>query len=184
MTTTGTIDVAAVRARHRIEDVVAASGVELRPTGKSLMGCCPLHEDHTASLSVGGIPDRFHCFGCGASGDVIEYVARLRNLTFRDAVAYLENDHDLGMPSAPRAPAPRLPQPPTIDVAAGAGVGDQRAGVAAMDPAGQPRVRPRLATQPPRTRRRPGRGSTRVPRSSGTRAPSGPRRPATSAGMA
>lgn len=116
MTATGTIDVAVVRARHRIEDVVAASGVELRATGKSLMGCCPLHDDHTASLSVCGIPDRFHCFGCGASGDVIEYVARLRNLTFRDAVAYLENDHDLGMPSAPRAPAPRLPRPLAIDV--------------------------------------------------------------------
>lgn len=116
MTSTGTIDVADVRARHRIEDVVAASGVELRATGKSLMGCCPLHEDHTASLSVGGIPDRFHCFGCGASGDVIEYVARLRNLTFRDAVAYLEDDHNLGMPPAPRPPILRLPQPPTIDV--------------------------------------------------------------------
>lgn len=117
MTATGTIDVAEVRARHRIEDVVAASGVELRTTGRSLMGCCPLHEDHTASLSVGGIPDRFHCFGCGASGDVIEYVARLRNLTFRDAVAYLENDRSVGMPSAPRAPAPRLQQSPIIDVA-------------------------------------------------------------------
>lgn len=69
---------------------MTASGVELRPTGKSLMGCCPLHGDHTASLSVGGLPDRFHRFGCGASGDVIEYVARLRNLTSRDAVAYLE----------------------------------------------------------------------------------------------
>ncbi|WP_404385306.1 CHC2 zinc finger domain-containing protein [Knoellia locipacati] len=117
MTATGIIDVADVRARHRIEDVVAASGVELRATGKSLMGCCPLHEDDTASLSVGGIPDRFHCFGCGASGDVIEYVARLRNLTFRDAVAYLENDHSLGMPSAPRAPVLHLPRPPAIDVA-------------------------------------------------------------------
>ncbi|KGN37316.1 CHC2 zinc finger domain-containing protein [Knoellia subterranea] len=117
MSTAGTIDVAAVRARHRIEDVVAASGVELRRTGISLMGCCPLHEDHTASLSVGGIPDRFHCFGCGASGDVIEFVARLRNLTFRDAVAYLDNDHDLGMPSAHRRRVPHLPQPPSIDVA-------------------------------------------------------------------
>lgn len=116
MTATGIIDVADVRARHHIEDVVAASGVELRATGKSLMGCCPLHEDHTASLSVGGIPDRFHCFGCGASGDVIEYVVRLRNLTFREAVAYLENDHDLGMPSTPRPPVPHLPQPLTIDV--------------------------------------------------------------------
>jgi DNA primase catalytic core len=54
------------------------------------MGCCPFHDDSTASLSVGGIPERFHCFGCGASGDVIEYVARFTGLAFIDAVRALE----------------------------------------------------------------------------------------------
>src|SRR5665647_805716 len=86
----GRFDVAAVRAGHPIEVVVAASGVELTRRGQGLMGCCPFHDDSTASLSVGGVADRFHCFGCGASGDVIEYVARFTGLAFIDAVQALE----------------------------------------------------------------------------------------------
>jgi len=86
----GRFDVAAVRASHPIEDVVAASGVELTQRGHGLMGCCPFHDDSTASLSVGGAVDRFHCFGCGAGGDVIEYVHRFTGLSFVDAVQALE----------------------------------------------------------------------------------------------
>jgi DNA primase len=83
-------DVPAIRRGHPIEAVVAASGVELTRRGQGFMGCCPFHDDSTASLSVGGIPERFHCFGCGASGDVIEYVARFTGLAFIDAVQALE----------------------------------------------------------------------------------------------
>src|ERR1035437_7982346 len=92
MTVTGRtrFDVTAGRHVHRIEAVVAASGVELTQRGRGFMGCCPFHDDSTASLSVGGIPERFHCFGCGASGDVIEYVARFTGLAFIDAVQALE----------------------------------------------------------------------------------------------
>jgi DNA primase len=84
------LDVTAVRHDHRIEDVVAASGVELTQRGRGFMGCCPFHDDSTASLSVGGVPDRFHCFGCGAGGDVIEYVHRFTGLSFTEAVQALE----------------------------------------------------------------------------------------------
>lgn len=83
-------DVTAVRHDHRIETVVAASGVELTQRGRGFMGCCPFHDDSTASLSVGGVPDRFHCFGCGAGGDVIEYVHRFTGLPFTGAVRALE----------------------------------------------------------------------------------------------
>jgi DNA primase len=84
-------DVAAVRHANPIETVVAASGVELTQRGQGFMGCCPFHDDSTASLSVGGVPDRFHCYGCGASGDVIEYVARFSGRSFVDAVQALES---------------------------------------------------------------------------------------------
>jgi DNA primase len=103
------VEVEQVRARHRIEDVIAASGVELRPVGRSLMGCCPFHEDGTASLSVGGVPDRFHCFGCGASGDVIDYVVRLNGMSFLEAVAHL--DHVTASPVATRATTLARAQP-------------------------------------------------------------------------
>jgi DNA primase len=80
------VDVDAIRAAHRIEDVVAASGVELRPSGRAFMARCPFHvEDRRPSMSVGGVAGRYHCFACGAGGDVIDYVARFNGIGFRDA---------------------------------------------------------------------------------------------------
>jgi DNA primase len=88
---TGHVDVARVRAENPIAEVVVAAGVDLRRRGRGWVGCCPFHEDHAPSLSVDAIPDRYHCFGCGASGDVIDFVARFHGLDFRQAVAVLEN---------------------------------------------------------------------------------------------
>lgn len=104
-----TIDVADVRRRHPIQDVVAAEGIELHRTGRSFMGCCPFHDDSTASLSVAGVPDKFHCFGCGASGDVIDFVARLHGLGFRDAVAHLDG------PTTARMPLSALPHARSLE---------------------------------------------------------------------
>jgi DNA primase len=101
-------DVAALRRSHPIETVVAASGVELTRRGQGFMGCCPFHEDSTASLSVGGVPDRFHCFGCGAGGDVIEYVSRFTRLSFVDAARALESGTVFrGVQSATMGQVPR-----------------------------------------------------------------------------
>jgi DNA primase len=80
------VDVDAIRAAHPIEDVVAASGVELRSSGRAFMARCPFHvEDRHPSMSVGGVTGRYHCFACGAGGDVIDYVARFNGIGFRDA---------------------------------------------------------------------------------------------------
>jgi DNA primase len=93
-----TVDVDAIRARHPLADVVAAAGIELHQRGHGYMACCPFHEDKTPSLSVDGVPDHFHCFGCGASGDVIDFVQRTRDLDFLSAVAELD-----GTPGRDRA---------------------------------------------------------------------------------
>lgn len=110
------VDVEAIRARHPLPEVMAAAGIELQPRGHGYMGCCPFHEDNTPSLSVDGVPDRFHCFGCGASGDVIDFVQRTRNLNFLEAVTELDGgqyrDHALSVVR----PGPRLH--PVPDVAA------------------------------------------------------------------
>jgi len=80
------VDVAAIRAAHPIETVVAASGVELRRSGRAFMARCPFHvEDRHPSMSVGGVLGRYHCFACGAGGDAIDYVARFNGIGFRDA---------------------------------------------------------------------------------------------------
>lgn len=100
------IDVDAIRATQRIEDVVAASGVTLRPQGHGFMACCPFHDDSTASMSVGGVGSRFKCFGCGVGGDVIEYVMLFANVTFRDAATRLQDGAD-ALPS-PRYRVPSM----------------------------------------------------------------------------
>src|ERR1035437_8111407 len=102
-------DTAAIRHDCPIEDVVAASGVELTRRGQGFMGCCPFHDDSTASLSVGGVRDRFHCFGCGAGGDVIEYVHRFTGLPFPGAVQALQSGTAIrGTASSPTGPVQRL----------------------------------------------------------------------------
>lgn len=98
-------DVSAIRRQFPIEDIVRAAGVELRPAGHGFVGCCPFHDDSTPSMSVGGVPDRFTCFGCGAHGDVIDFVQQLHNLSFIEAVRRLTTD---GQAMAPRLP-PRIP---------------------------------------------------------------------------
>ena len=100
------IDVATIRREHPIEDVVRASGVELRRAGHGLVGCCPFHDDATPSLSVGGVPDRFTCFGCGAHGDVIDFVQRLHGMTFVEAARSLTTGTGAPTPSW-AAPGPR-----------------------------------------------------------------------------
>jgi DNA primase len=87
----GRVDVQAIRAEHPIEDVIASSGVELQARGHGYVGHCPFHEDSTESMSIGGVPDRFTCFACGACGDVIEYVSRRYDLSFTDSIQALQN---------------------------------------------------------------------------------------------
>ena len=70
------------------------------------MACCPFHDDTTPSMSVDAVPGRFTCFGCGATGDVIDYVRRLRGLSFREAVALLN-----GTPAPTVAVRPHVPVP-------------------------------------------------------------------------
>ena len=113
-------DVGALRGTHPIEAVVAASGVELARRGHGFMGCCPFHDDSAASLSVGGVPDRFHCFGCGAGGDVIEYVARFNGLSFVDAARALESGTVFGaVPPASVGQVPRPARPVALTTSAG-----------------------------------------------------------------
>ena len=65
---------------------------------QSGMTRCPFHEDHNPSMKV---DDRFYCFGCGASGDVIDFTARLFGISLKDAAEKLAED--FGIISRPPA---------------------------------------------------------------------------------
>ncbi len=82
-------DVAAVRERARIEDVVS-SHVTLRGSGAgTLKGLCPFHEEKTPSFQVTPARGLYYCFGCGEGGDVITFVQRIDNLSFAESVEML-----------------------------------------------------------------------------------------------
>jgi DNA primase len=74
--------------------VVETEGIELRQRGKYLWALCPLHSEKTASFAVNPEKQRFKCFGCGASGDVVDFVMKSKGLSFRDAVKYLDISSD------------------------------------------------------------------------------------------
>ena len=64
-------------------------GIKVRRTG---MACCPFHDDKNPSMKV---DQRFHCFGCGADGDVIDFTAKLFDLSPKEAAEKLAQDFGL-----------------------------------------------------------------------------------------
>ena len=82
-------DIAAVKDRVDIEDVVSEHVTLRRAGAGSLKGLCPFHDEKTPSFTVRPAVGVYHCFGCGQSGDVISFVMELEHLTFTDAVERL-----------------------------------------------------------------------------------------------
>ncbi|GMA34157.1 hypothetical protein GCM10025876_03610 [Demequina litorisediminis] len=82
-------DIAAVRERAPIEEIIGQH-VTLKPAGVgSVKGLCPFHDERSPSFHVRPGAGRWHCFGCGEGGDVIEFVMRMDGLPFGEAVEYL-----------------------------------------------------------------------------------------------
>ena len=103
-----------------VERLVEGSGIPLKKSGKDLAGCCPFHEDATASLIVTPSKNLWHCFGCGAAGGPIDWVMRKNSVSFRHAVELLRE----GVPSLvagssaeipPHTPTRKLPAPVAFD---------------------------------------------------------------------
>jgi DNA primase len=82
-------DIAAVRERSPIADVVGEY-LQLRPAGGGhLKGLCPFHDERTPSFNVTPGKELYHCFSCGEGGDVIKFVMRMETLQFGEAVERL-----------------------------------------------------------------------------------------------
>lgn len=77
-----------IKSRCNIVDVIG-SVVTLKKTGANYQGLCPFHNEKTPSFVVSETKQIFTCFGCHASGDVIEFVMKYYNLTFMEALEKL-----------------------------------------------------------------------------------------------
>jgi DNA primase catalytic core len=102
-----------------LQRLVETSGIALKKVGKDWVGCCPFHEDSTASLNVSAAKNLFHCFGCGAAGGVIDWAMKMHGISFRHAVELLRNDLSLAAGVAAdvvkQGSVPLLPAPIGLD---------------------------------------------------------------------
>ena len=84
------MDLAALKERHPLGDVVAAAGVRLRGRGRVRQGVCPFHEEAEGSFTVYADSQRWYCFGCGEGGDVLDFVRRTEGLSLPEAIGWLD----------------------------------------------------------------------------------------------
>ena len=97
-----------VKAAATVRQAAEHYGLKI---GQGNMVCCPFHADRTPSMKLN--EDYFYCFGCGATGDVIDLVARLFNLSSYEAAQKLALDFGLD-PKPPTAAAMVKPKRPYI----------------------------------------------------------------------
>lgn len=81
----------AVKQRLNIAEIVRRY-VALRPVSGRWMGLCPFHQEKTGSFSVNESEGFYYCFGCQASGDVIDFYMKVNGLEFRDALEQLAQE--------------------------------------------------------------------------------------------
>lgn len=80
-----------VHDRIDIVDVVSRFNITLTRKGAHYTGLCPFHNEKTGSFIVSPSRNTYHCFGCGAHGDGIDFVMKLDNRTYPEAIEYLAN---------------------------------------------------------------------------------------------
>ncbi|KHT65510.1 DNA primase [Photobacterium gaetbulicola] len=84
-------------SRHDIVDIVDAR-VKLKKQGKNFGACCPFHNEKTPSFSVSQEKQFYHCFGCGAHGNVLDFVMEFDRLEFVEAIEELASQLGLEVP--------------------------------------------------------------------------------------
>ena len=84
-------DIALVRERARIDEVVSQHVTLRNAGGGSLKGLCPFHDEKSPSFHVTPSRGFYHCFGCGEGGDVITFVQKVEGVGFTEAVERLAN---------------------------------------------------------------------------------------------
>ncbi len=87
-----------IRQRASIIEVVS-DFVSLRKTGKNHLGLCPFHSERTPSFTVNGEKGIFHCFGCGAGGNIFNFLMRASQMSFPEAVRALAKRYNVSLPT-------------------------------------------------------------------------------------
>lgn len=86
-----------IRAKNDIVDVISGY-VRLKKQGSNHFGLCPFHNEKSPSFSVSQNKQMYHCFGCGAGGNVFTFIMEYENFTFPEAIKYLAEKAGVSLP--------------------------------------------------------------------------------------
>ena len=84
-------------ARASILDVISKR-VKMKKKGNNYFGCCPFHDEKTASFSLNEKKQIYYCFGCGASGSVVNFLMQYERLSFPEAIEELASMQGIRVP--------------------------------------------------------------------------------------
>jgi len=98
--------IAEIKNAADIVDIVSES-VALKKAGQNHIGLCPFHSEKTPSFTVSPTKQIFHCFGCGAGGNVFRFLMKHQGLSFPEAVRTLAGRYGVDLPEREMSPAER-----------------------------------------------------------------------------
>lgn len=91
-----------LRNRLTLSDVIGKR-IKVTRAGREHKSCCPFHKENTPSFTINDDKQFYHCFGCGAHGDVVNFVMQHDNISFVDAVEQLASQAGLQVPKQSKA---------------------------------------------------------------------------------
>ncbi len=94
---------AEIRNTADIVDIISER-VVLKKAGKDFVGLCPFHSEKTPSFTVSQTKQIYHCFGCGAGGDVFSFVMRHEGISFSEAAQMLARRYGIDLPTRGMTP--------------------------------------------------------------------------------
>lgn len=103
-----------LKAEIAVERLVESAGIELKRVGKDLHGRCPFHDDAQASLVITPAKNLWHCFSCQIGGGPIDWMMKLKGVSFRHAVELLR-EGTVDLPAVSRGRIRVLPAPMRFD---------------------------------------------------------------------
>ena len=86
-----------IKNSNDIVDIISQY-VVLKRSGRNFFGVCPFHKEKTPSFSVSPDKQIFHCFGCGAGGNVIHFISKIENINFRESLEMLAERAGITLP--------------------------------------------------------------------------------------
>lgn len=78
-----------IKSTYSMRDILGRYGLQPNRSG---FICCPFHKEKTASMKI--YQDSYYCFGCGAHGDIFDFVSKMENITFREAFLELGGTYE------------------------------------------------------------------------------------------